>query len=227
MEETVKIIETYNTLSNLEKKFKRNLISEVILANPVPIPPAFKGNFGEKRSYEIHPGTDIPVPSGTPIKAPADGIVITANPNLNDKCGGTIDIDYGNGLWSRFCHVKRLHVKKGDKIFQGQVVGLTGGGSNDVGRGNSGGPHLHFSLTKDGKKVDPVLYMDSYEMGTQNLSSFDSDSSDESDDDVSASGSTIGDIYLDNAINRILSSVGVSESKKLRENISKIKKLLK
>jgi murein DD-endopeptidase MepM/ murein hydrolase activator NlpD len=123
--------------------------------------------FGVQRSYEKHPGVDIAVPSGTALKSPADGIVVTAHPNLNNMCGGTIDIDYGNGFWSRFCHVKKIDVSKGDKVSRGQVVGQTGGGKSDTGRGNSRGPHLHFTLKKDGKLVDPMQYVDKYDVGTQ------------------------------------------------------------
>lgn len=128
------------------------------IVSPVPLPQGFKGNFAEPRSDGAHPGTDIPVPSGTEVKAPMDGIV----ENVKDDeypCGGTIDIDYKNGFWSRFCHMKKINVKKGDVVSQGQVVGLSGGGSNDFGKGRTSGPHLHFSLHKDGVNVDPMKYI--------------------------------------------------------------------
>lgn len=126
--------------------------------------------FGEKRSYETHPGVDIPVPSGTSIKAPLDGVVKTANINHNRQCGGTIDIDYGNGFWSRFCHCRRIDVKEGDIVKRGQVVGLTGGKKGDTGAGNSQGPHLHFTLKKDGQLVDPMKYIDRIDAGTSDFS---------------------------------------------------------
>ena len=126
--------------------------------------------FGEKRTNETHPGVDIPVPSGTSIKAPLDGVVKTANINHNRMCGGTIDIDYGNGFWSRFCHCRRIDVKEGDIVKRGQVVGLTGGKKGETGAGNSGGPHLHFTLKKDGKLVDPMKYIDKIDAGTSDFS---------------------------------------------------------
>ena len=126
--------------------------------------------FGEKRSYETHPGVDIPVPSGTSIKAPLDGVVKTANINHNRMCGGTIDIDYGNGFWSRFCHCRKIDVKEGDIVKRGQVVGQTGGKKGETGAGNSGGPHLHFTLKKDGKLVDPMKYLDKIDAGTSDFS---------------------------------------------------------
>lgn len=146
----------------------KKLLREVTFMNPVGSSKVSSA-FGAKRSYETHPGVDIPVPSGTAIKAPADGIVKTANPNHNRQCGGTIDIDYGNGFWSRFCHVKRVDVSQGSTVKRGQVVGLSGGGSDDPGRGNSQGPHLHFTLKKDGKLVDPMNYVDKFDVGTQDI----------------------------------------------------------
>ena len=126
--------------------------------------------FGEKRKYETHPGVDIPVPSGTPIKAPLDGIVKTANISHNRMCGGTIDIDYGNGYWSRFCHCKKIDVKPGDIVKRGQVVGLTGGRKGETGAGNSGGPHLHFTLKKDGRLVNPMDHVDKISVGSGDFS---------------------------------------------------------
>lgn len=135
------------------------LLSEVTLLPPLDVmPKRINHPFGEKRSYEIHPGVDLGTPSGTQVKAPMDGEVVFVNSN-GRLCGGTIDIDYKNGFWSRFCHIKRIDVKKGDIVKQGQVVGLSGGGLNDPQRGNSKGPHLHFTLKKDGKLVDPMDFI--------------------------------------------------------------------
>ncbi len=134
------------------------IMPSTTIAAPVPIPSGFKGNFAEPRESGAHPGTDIPVPSGTEVKSPMDGIVENVK---DDKypCGGTIDIDYKNGFWSRFCHMKKINVKKGDVVSQGQVVGLSGGGPNDFGKGRTTGPHLHFSLHKDGVNVNPLKYV--------------------------------------------------------------------
>jgi len=147
----------------------KKLIKEAIMMNPVGASNV-SSPFGEKRSYETHPGVDIPVPSGTSIKAPLDGVVKTANINHNRMCGGTIDIDYGNGFWSRFCHCRRIDVKEGDIVKRGQVVGQTGGKKGETGAGNSKGPHLHFTLKKDGKLVDPMKYIDRIDAGTSDFS---------------------------------------------------------
>lgn len=136
-------------------------INEATMMAPVPIKPGFKGNFAQNRGGYIHPGTDIPIPSGTPVKAPLSGKVVGVKANQH-PCGGTIDIEYSDGFWSRFCHMKQINVKEGDMVNRGDVVGLSGGGKNDYGRGRSSGPHLHFTLKKDGRKVDPAHYMEKF-----------------------------------------------------------------
>jgi hypothetical protein len=85
-------------------------------------------------------------------------------------CGGTIDIDYGNGYWSRFCHCRKIDVKPGDIVKRGQVVGLTGGRKGETGAGNSGGPHLHFTLKKDGRLVNPMDHVDKISVGSGDFS---------------------------------------------------------
>jgi len=147
----------------------KKVITEVTMLNPVGSS-TVSSPFGEKRKYETHPGVDIPVPSGTPIKAPLDGIVKTANISHNRMCGGTIDIDYGNGYWSRFCHCRKIDVKPGDIVKRGQVVGLTGGRKGETGAGNSGGPHLHFTLKKDGRLVNPMDHVDKISVGSGDFS---------------------------------------------------------
>jgi murein DD-endopeptidase MepM/ murein hydrolase activator NlpD len=147
----------------------KKVITEVTMLNPVGSS-TVSSPFGEKRKNETHPGVDIPVPSGTPIKAPLDGIVKTANISHNRMCGGTIDIDYGNGYWSRFCHCRKIDVKPGDIVKRGQVVGLTGGRKGETGAGNSGGPHLHFTLKKDGRLVNPMDHVDKISVGSGDFS---------------------------------------------------------
>jgi hypothetical protein len=145
---------------------KKNTINEVVMGAPLDrMPSKINHGFGEKRSYEVHPGVDLATPSGTPVKAPMDGEVVNVN-NNGHLCGGTIDIDYKNGFWSRFCHIKRIDVGKGQVVKAGQVIGLSGGDRNDPQRGNSKGAHLHFTLKKDGKLVDPMLYINKFDVGT-------------------------------------------------------------
>ena len=139
-------------------KFIKTL-NESTLMSPLPV---FKVThpFGEPRSSAPHNGVDLAIASGTPVSSPADGEVIVANINGNSMCGGTIRIKHANNIVTGYCHIKQLDVKTGDQVKQGQVIGLSGGGAGDIGKGNSTGPHLHFTVTVDKTVVDPVDYID-------------------------------------------------------------------
>jgi murein DD-endopeptidase MepM/ murein hydrolase activator NlpD len=104
--------------------------------------------FNKPRKGYKHHGVDLSTPSGTNVVAIDGGTVIDAEIK-NDNCGGTLYIEHPNGYKSRFCHLKQINVKKGDKVSKGQVVALSGGAKGEKGAGRSTGPHLHFELYKD------------------------------------------------------------------------------
>ncbi len=157
--ETAAAVDKFKSENEVKNEGGEVNINESTLMSPVSIQ-KITSPFGKKRSYETHPGVDIAVPSGTEIKSPADGKVIDAR-FKSGGCGGTIQIEHGNGFVSRYCHCKNIKVSIGDSVKQGDVVGLTGGGSGDNGKGNSTGPHLHFELKKNGQLVDPIDYIGS------------------------------------------------------------------
>jgi murein DD-endopeptidase MepM/ murein hydrolase activator NlpD len=101
-----------------------------------------------------HPGVDIAVPTGTPVRSPIAGKVEYASMD-NNACGGTIAISNGKEK-HRFCHCSKIDVTVGQTIQQGDVIGLTGGGARDPGRGLSTGPHLHWEKYIAGNLVDPM-----------------------------------------------------------------------
>jgi len=110
------------------------------------------GIFGSQRVLNGKPksphyGVDVAVPVGTPLVAPAGGIVSLAEPDLYFT-GGTLFIDHGHGLQSVLVHLSRLDVKVGDRVEQGQQVGLSGA------TGRVTGPHLHWGLYWFGERVD-------------------------------------------------------------------------
>jgi murein DD-endopeptidase MepM/ murein hydrolase activator NlpD len=105
---------------------------------------------GEKGSY--HTGEDIAVPIGTPVRAPADGVVIlaaTGDPFTLE--GHLLMVAHGMGLDSAFLHLSHIDVKIGDVVKQGQVIGESGM------TGRATGPHLHWALTWRGERIDPKL----------------------------------------------------------------------
>ena len=100
-----------------------------------------------------HPGMDIAVPQGTPVKAPASGIVTFADATLY-LTGGTVLIDHGHGISSNFLHMSRIDVKVGDRIEQGQVIGAVGM------TGRATGPHLHWGMNWFDVRLDPLLLVE-------------------------------------------------------------------
>lgn len=102
-----------------------------------------------------HKGLDIgavkPGVSGDPIYAAASGTVIIAK--YSSSAGNYITIDHGNGLSTVYMHCSALKVSAGDKVTQGQTIGLMGT------TGNSQGVHLHFAVIKGGAYVDPLPYL--------------------------------------------------------------------
>jgi murein DD-endopeptidase MepM/ murein hydrolase activator NlpD len=104
---------------------------------------------GQPRSP--HAGLDVAIPTGTPIHAPADGIVL----DVGDYyfCGKTIYIDHGNGLLTLYCHLSEPQVKVGDVVKQNQRIGRSGG------TGRATGPHLHWTVYLNGVSVEPELFL--------------------------------------------------------------------
>jgi hypothetical protein len=106
----------------------------------------------------LHNGVDLSA-TDEKVKSPADGIVIKTAVDQY-PCGGTIVIDHRNGYTTGYCHLQRIDVKKGQLVRKGDVIGITGGGAGDPGRGRSDGPHLHFVLKKDDVPIDPMKFLD-------------------------------------------------------------------
>lgn len=123
-----------------------------------PVRGRISGRFGSQRIYRgepgsYHSGLDIATgESGTPFVAPADGVVVLAVEDFSLE-GQLLIIDHGQGLNSAFLHASRLLVSEGERVRQGQHIG-------DIGAsGRATGPHLHWSLTWRGSRLDPLLFV--------------------------------------------------------------------
>ena len=110
----------------------------------------FRTTGGEK-SEDYHPGIDIAARENTPIKACAEGIVVTDN--WDESYGNMIVIDHGFGIYTLYGHNSRNLVKKGDRVARGQTIAFVGN------TGNSTAPHLHFEIRENGIPVDPRAYL--------------------------------------------------------------------
>ncbi|MGH8050418.1 MAG: M23 family metallopeptidase [Arenimonas sp.] len=122
-----------------------------------PIEGRVSGVYGSQRIYNgtpksWHSGLDVAAALGTPVKAPAGGIVTFAKPDLY-LTGGTVLIDHGMGISSNFLHLSRLDVKVGDRIEQGQIIGLVGM------TGRATGPHMHWGMNWLKVRIDPQLLL--------------------------------------------------------------------
>jgi murein DD-endopeptidase MepM/ murein hydrolase activator NlpD len=98
-----------------------------------------------------HEGIDVSAPMGSPIEAPAAGVVTDAG--WETGYGNTITIDHGFGIVTKFAHASKLLVKTGQRVSRGQRIALVG---------NSGlatGPHLHYEVHVNGRPVDPLKYV--------------------------------------------------------------------
>lgn len=110
------------------------------------------GYFGELRSGgHIHKGIDIAAISGSNIYAPGSGTVILTG--WQDEYGNTIMIHHGSGITTLYGHLKKILVRRGQIISRGEVIGLVGS------TGVSTGPHLHYEIRINGKRVDPINYL--------------------------------------------------------------------
>lgn len=103
---------------------------------------------GQRR---FHQGLDISAPEGTPVRAPADGVVVKAR--RYGGYGNVIYLSHGNGLVTRYGHLKEFKAKPGQRIQRGDVVALVGN------TGRSTAPHLHYEVLLHNRRVNPMKYV--------------------------------------------------------------------
>jgi murein DD-endopeptidase MepM/ murein hydrolase activator NlpD len=97
---------------------------------------------------ESHPGIDIAVPLGTPVRASGGGSVSEAG--YNADYGMFVLLRHPSGYETMYGHMSRLIAAEGDQVQAGQVIGLSGNS------GRSTAPHLHFEIRRDEKSIDPL-----------------------------------------------------------------------
>jgi murein DD-endopeptidase MepM/ murein hydrolase activator NlpD len=98
-----------------------------------------------------HPGIDIAVPRGTPVRSSAGGYVLEAG--WDDMYGYYVLIDHGYGIKTLYGHNDRLRVTKGERVSRGQTIGYSGN------TGKSTAPHLHFEVIQNNNYEDPLNYL--------------------------------------------------------------------
>jgi murein DD-endopeptidase MepM/ murein hydrolase activator NlpD len=122
-----------------------------------PLKGRISGVFGSQRilngeARSPHYGIDIAAPTGTPVIAPAGGIVRLAHPGMFFS-GKTLIIDHGFGVSSSFLHLSKILVKEGQEVRQGQQIALVGAS------GRVTGPHLDWRINWFETRLDPALWV--------------------------------------------------------------------
>ena len=121
-----------------------------------PVEGPITAGFGERidpfnGEGAFHRGIDISSPMGTPVIAPADGVVIFAS--MASGYGRTIEIDHAHDIMTRYGHLMGWAVSEGERVQRGQVIGYVGN------TGRSTGPHLHYEVWVHGTPVNPHKFL--------------------------------------------------------------------
>lgn len=122
-----------------------------------PLSGRITGVYGSQRILNGQPraphwGLDIAAPTGTPVQAPAGGIVSLVHADMYFS-GGTLFIDHGHGLVSAFLHLSEILVEPGQRVDQGEIVARVGA------TGRATGPHLDWRISLGDVRIDPALLL--------------------------------------------------------------------
>lgn len=99
----------------------------------------------------MHTGIDFSSPTGTPVYATGDGVVVESD-GSGSGYGLSVKLNHGFGFETLYAHLSKINVKAGQKVKRGDVIGLVGS------TGLAQAPHLHYEVHKNGTQVNPVYY---------------------------------------------------------------------
>ena len=122
----------------------------------LPVQGVVTSEFGFRRFFNgqprnPHSGVDIAAERGTPVKSPAPGVIrVVGNFFFN---GNTVLVDHGGGFILMLCHLNTVNVHHEQRIEQDSIVGTVGA------TGRATGPHLHWSVSLQGTRVDPLVFI--------------------------------------------------------------------
>lgn len=122
----------------------------------LPASGPLSSRFGLRRIFNglprnPHAGLDVAAGAGTPVRAPADGVVVDTGEYFFN--GNTVFIDHGQGLITAYMHLSRVVVQPGQSIKKGKEIGAIGA------TGRATGPHLHWAVILNNTPVDPELFL--------------------------------------------------------------------
>jgi murein DD-endopeptidase MepM/ murein hydrolase activator NlpD len=144
------------SLRALERLISRARKALASLPSRWPVRGRVNSEFGSRQSpwtqeTEFHGGIDIAAAPGTPVRAPAAGVVNYAG--WSGDSGLTVVVDHGNDIRTVYGHLSKVLVKPGSPVERGTTLGLTGN------TGRSSGPHLHYEIVVRGQPVNPRAYL--------------------------------------------------------------------
>ncbi|MEO6985268.1 MAG: peptidoglycan DD-metalloendopeptidase family protein [Paralcaligenes sp.] len=134
-------------------RYRDSAPSNVLL--DLPVQGRLSSPFGLRRFFNgeernPHSGLDFAVPKGTPVKAPADGVITIVDDYFFN--GNTVFIDHGQGFITMYCHLSAFNVKLGQRVRRGDVIAYVGS------TGRATGPHLHWTISLNNTRVDPAIF---------------------------------------------------------------------
>ncbi len=144
-----------SSLDQLNRKWEERL--RILASTPqgLPVTGSYSDGFGWRKDPfsgepEYHTGLDIVAPSGTAVRATADGVVIRVG--RESGYGRMVQLSHGYGLGTLYGHLSATLVRPGQRIRRGELIGRVGS------TGRSTGPHVHYEVVKGGHRVDPRKY---------------------------------------------------------------------
>jgi murein DD-endopeptidase MepM/ murein hydrolase activator NlpD len=144
------------SLEQLDQAFRKRIRLLASTPNTMPAQGWFSHGYGWRNDpftgkRQFHRGIDIVNRAGTQVVAPADGVVSRAT-RVSDY-GKTVDLSHGYGYVTRYGHLSEILVRPGERVQRGDLIGRVGS------TGRSTGPHLHYEVFRDGRRVNPWKYL--------------------------------------------------------------------
>jgi hypothetical protein len=214
--------EIKSTKNSIQQSVALN--EDIAFASPLNRKLIVTSRFGPRRG-ELHNGVDL-VANAENVKSVADGKVIETAAD-SKLCGGKIVIKHSNGYQTGYCHMMKINVVAGQIVKRGDVIGVSGGGLSDPGKGRTTGRHLHFTLRKDDIPIDPMKFLDKdsseivFDLSSDNDEKFEFAGYKQ---DVDDDGNNIVSTELPSDKEDEFEFAGFK--KKVTENIKRIKKML-
>jgi len=161
MHQSLHDLETNIAITSISQKELNNFLKEqksILTCTPSirPTDGWYSSGFGYRNSpftnqKEFHEGLDIATRIGTAIISPADGLVVHVG--RKGGFGNMIVINHGYHIKTRYGHLSKYRIKKGQHVERGQIIGEVGN------TGRCTGPHLHYEVILNGVPVDPLRYI--------------------------------------------------------------------